>query len=141
MRGRRWRRLVPWLCVPALALACAARQRVPIDCVPEGVSVYLDGEALDVLPPSLDLDPERPHTLYLKGDETVPQLVVLESTEVDGEARLVPAEVCFHPRVARARRELRIEIDSEAGADGSAAPDVPSTVDVAPRPDFVPYSP
>jgi hypothetical protein len=124
-----------------LALACATRQRIPIDCVPEGVTVYLDGEALDGVPESLDLDAGRPHTLYFKGEETIPELVVLKSTEVDGKLRLLPAEVCVHPHVARARRSLHVEIAPEASADGGDDPNGVSIVDVESRPDFVPFSP
>jgi hypothetical protein len=129
------------LVLALLAAGCAARQRIPIDCVPEGATVYLDGKALEGVPEAIELDPEQPHTLYVKGDEIVPELVVLESREVDGKLRLSPAEVCVRPRAFRPRRELHVEIDPHALAGNGDAEDEAQTVDVEPRPDFVPYRP
>ena len=141
MTGERPERALLWLCCGLTVLSCATRQRIPIDCVPEDVTVYLDGEALEEIPTELELDPKRPHTLYFKSDEIVPELVVFESSEVDGAARLSPEEVCVHPRTARARRVLRVEIDPGATTAGGGGDDGAVAVDVEPRPDFVPFSP
>jgi hypothetical protein len=135
-RGRR-RRIV-YLTLAVAVFGCATRQRIPIDCVPDGATVYVDGVAQEGLPTSLELDPRRPHTVYFKSDETIPELVVLESVEVDGKPRLLPAEVCAQPPVVRARRMLRVEIDPGTTAEGD---DDAGTVDLEARPDFVPYRP
>ena len=141
MSGGRGGPVLLGLCCALSILGCATRQRIPIDCVPENVTVYLDGEALEEVPTAVELDPKRPHTLYFKGDEIVPELVVFETTDVDGVARLSPEEVCVHPRVARARRVLRVEIDPGAAAGASGGEEGTATVEVEPRPEFVPFSP
>ena len=54
---------------------------------------------------------DQPHTLYFKGPDFVPELVVLNSEEIDGKARLSPSEVCVKPRYVQVKRELKMEID------------------------------
>ena len=126
----------------AVLIACAPKQKIALDCVPEEVAIYVDGARLEETPSTLDLRSDRPHTLYFKGPDFAPELVVLNSEEVDGRARLSPSEVCVRPRYVRVKRELEMEIDRGA----SAAPpvggeEIRSTIDVEPRPDFLPESP
>jgi hypothetical protein len=71
-----------------------------------------------------------------------PELIVLESEEVEGTARLSPSEVCVKPRTVGMTRELTVEIDRAV----SAAPpvgdgEIGSTIDVEPMPEFLPESP
>jgi hypothetical protein len=126
----------------AALLACAPKQKIPLACVPRDVVIYVDGTRLEKTPSDLDLRSDEPHTLYFKGPDFKPELVVLDSEEIDGKARLSPSEVCVKPRYVRVNRELTMEIDP----DVSAAPppdgeDLGSTIDVEAKPDFAPESP
>jgi len=123
------------------ALGCATKQPIAIDCVPEEVVIYVDGERIDGVPEEIALSRDRPHTLFFKGPGLEPELIVVNSTEVDGKAALEPAEVCVQPRYKRVGRTLRVEIEPDvaAGPPGSDGP--PSTVEVEPRPDFEPDAP
>ena len=130
------------LSAAAALAACAPKQRVPLDCIPEEVAIYVDGVRLEEVPSDLELRSDRPHTLYFKGPDFVPELVVLNSEETDGKARLSPSEVCVRPRYVQANRDLTLEIDPATPvAPGDGGEDLGSTVDVEPRPDFVPESP
>lgn len=126
----------------AVLVACASKQKIALDCVPEEVTIYVDGTRLEKAPATLDLRSDRPHTLYFKGPDFAPELIVLNSEEVDGKVRLSPSEVCVKPRYVGVKRELKMEIDRAV----SAAPpvgggEIRSTIDVEPRPDFLPESP
>ena len=129
--------------VAALALAaCAAKQKIALECVPEEVVIYVDGERLEGTPSEIALRRDQPHTLYFKGPGLVPELVVLNSEEVDGKATLSPSEVCVKPRYVQMGRELEMEIDP--GVSSAPAPggeETGSTIDIEPRPDFFPESP
>jgi hypothetical protein len=46
------------------AFGCATRQPIAIDCVPEEVVIYVDGERIDGVPESIALRRDRPHTLF-----------------------------------------------------------------------------
>jgi hypothetical protein len=72
----------------------------------------------------------------------VPELVVLNSEKVDGRATLSPSEVCVKPRYVQVGRELEMEIDPDVSSqprDGGA--ESGGTIDVEPRPDFLPEKP
>lgn len=118
------------------ASGCATKQPVAIECVPEEVVIYVDGERIDGVPEEIALRRDRPHTLYFKGPGIEPELVVIDSTTVDGKAALEPAEVCVQPRYQRVGREVQIQIDPDvsAGPPGYALPT--STTDVRPPPEF-----
>jgi len=127
------------VCALAACAACAAKQKIPLDCIPKEVVVYVDGERLDELPPELDLRRDRPHTIFLKGPGIAPELVVLSSEEVAGVSTLSPASVCVHPRLLDVRRRLEIEIDPEVSATPpSGERDPGSPVEVTPPPEFLP---
>jgi len=128
-----------WTATTALLLAvfgCATKQPIAIECVPEEVVIYVDGERIDGVPEEIALSRDRPHTLFFKGPGIEPELVVVNSTTVDGKAALEPAEVCVHPRYKRVGREVQIEIapDVSAGPPDRAIPT--STTDIAPQPEF-----
>ncbi len=126
----------------AVLVACAPKQKIALACVPEEVVIYLDGTRLEEMPSVLELRSDQPHTLYFKGPDFVPELVVLNSEEVEGKARLSPSELCVKPRYVGVKRELKMEIDGAVSAAPSAGgEELGSTVDVEPRPDFLPESP
>jgi hypothetical protein len=129
--------------VAALALAaCAAKQKIALECVPEEVAIYVDGERIEGTPPELALSRDQPHTLYFKGHGMMPELVVLNSEEVEGKATLSPGEVCVKPRYIQVNREVEMEIDpGVSAAPPAAGPETRSTIDVEPRPEFLPESP
>ena len=126
----------------AVLVACAPKQKIPLDCVPEEVVIYVDGNRLDEMPSVLELRSDQPHTLYFKGSDFAPELVVLTSEEVEGKAKLSPAEVCVKPRYIGVKRELKMEIDhAVSDAPSAGGEELGSTIDVEPRPDFLPESP
>ena len=73
----------------AFVAGCASTQKVSLECVPSEVSVYVDGRQLEDRPEELKLGVDEAHTVYFKGGGYQPQMVVLESEEVDGKRRLV----------------------------------------------------
>jgi len=105
--------------LPALVLlvalaGCAPKQRVPLDCVPEQVTIYVDGHALDETPDELELRADEPHKIYFKGEGYEPQLIVLESgTDSDGAAALAPAEVCVELVAVEVERSLTLTPEVE----------------------------
>ena len=122
--------------LPLAALGCAAKQPIAIDCVPEEVVIYVDGERIDGVPESIALSRDRPHTLFFKGPGIEPELVVVNSTLVDGRPALEPAELCVEPRYRRVGRKLRIEIEPDVAAGPPGDGDSRSTIDVEPLPEF-----
>lgn len=128
-----------WLAAACFLAACAPKQKIPLDCIPKEVVVYVDGERLDELPPELDLRSDEPHTIYWKGPGIESELIVLISEEVGGRSKLSPTSVCLHPRLIEVRRELEFAIDP----DVSAAPpegtrETGSITDVSPPAEFLP---
>lgn len=105
--------------LPALALfvafaGCAPKQRVPLDCVPEQVTIYVDGQALEENPDALELRADEPHKIYFKGEGYEPQLIVLESrTDPDGDPALAPAEVCVELVSVEVERSLTLTPEAE----------------------------
>jgi hypothetical protein len=130
------------IAVAAALTACAPNQKIALDCLPEDVVIYVDGDRLEETPSAIELRRDRPHTLYFKGANLVPELVVLDSEEIEGKATLSPSEVCVKPRYVHVRRELEMEIDRDVSAAPPAAAGEPgSTIDVEPMPDFLPEAP
>lgn len=104
---------IAMLLVPA-ALACAPKQRIPLDVAPRPATLYLDGRPLESIPPEIELRADRAHVLFFKSDGYRPERVVLESNEVEGKARLSPAAVRVRLVPAdRGGRDLKIEADRE----------------------------
>ena len=115
--------------ISAIGVACAAKQRVPLDCVPEEVTVYVDQRALEELPETLELRSDRPHKIFLKGPGYEPQLIVLEPRRgEDGKSTLHPDRICVELVRVGVDRQLTLEIEE----DGGAAPGAPDP-DGAPR--------
>ncbi len=115
--------LVAGLVASGSPLACAPRQRVPIDpeCSPQELTVYVDGEALDEVPTELTLRSDEPHKIFFKAPGHQPQLVVLDPQRLeDGRIGLQPDEICVELVPVAVGRELEIEIEEdETGAPAS----------------------
>jgi hypothetical protein len=90
---------------------CAAKQHVALDCVPHEVSVYVDGRRLEGSPDSVELRADRPHTVFFKGGDYEPRMVVLESREVDGRSELAPADVCSETSFVPMQPQVEMEIE------------------------------
>jgi hypothetical protein len=93
-----------------LAAGCASRQKVSLACVPADVRIYVDGRELERNPQELKLRTGEPHTLYLKGGGFRPQMLVLESPEVDGKRVLSNADLCQRLVFTPVSPEVRIEV-------------------------------
>ena len=124
-----------------VAFGCAAKQPIAIECVPEEVVIYVDGEKIRGVPAEVALRTDRPHTMFFKGPGIEPELVVLNQTTVAGRAALEPALVCVEPRYKQVRRKLEVEIAPDVAAGPPPGADIRSTVDVAPPPEFEPDLP
>jgi len=106
----------------ALCFACAARQRVPLDCVPEEVTIYVDQKLLEERPDAIELSTDRPHKIYLKGPGYEPVLIVLEpGKDQSGRPTLSPEQVCVKLVKVGVDRKLTLEVENEdaAKSDGS----------------------
>jgi hypothetical protein len=97
--------------VAAVASGCATTQTVDLQCVPDEVTVYVDGRELDGRPESIELRSDKDHKIFFKGGPYEPQMVVLESTGQDGESRLEPAGLCSETRFVKMRPELEVSVD------------------------------
>lgn len=98
--------------------------------------IYVDGERIDGVPKSIALRRDRPHTLFFKGPGIEPELIVVNSTRVDGRAALEPAELCVEPRYQRVGRKVEIEIEPDVAAGPPGDDEFRSTIDVEPSPEF-----
>lgn len=96
-----------------LFLGCAARQWVPLDLGPGAVELYVNGDRAQEVPPEVELRADRDHKLFVKKPGYVPELVVIETREVEGRETLVPGGV--RVRLLPIAGDRRIEIE-EAGA-------------------------
>ncbi|MEM7409863.1 MAG: hypothetical protein AAF430_06495 [Myxococcota bacterium] len=91
-------------------LACVSSQTVRLRCVPEQVSIYVDGELLEAGVDEVVLRTDEPHKIFVKAPGYQPKLVVLEpETAADGRPHLGPDEVCIEPVAIGVDRKLEIE--------------------------------
>ena len=115
--GAGWRRAMQLAGCGLAALAaagCAPKQVIPLDVSPPPSEVYLDKQPLDGAPRELELRADRDHTLFFKKPGYRPELVVLESLEVDGEERLVPERVELRLRpLASGTQQIEVELEGE----------------------------
>jgi hypothetical protein len=109
--GGSFRKISILIVAVAAALGCASKQRVALDCVPREVSVYVDGRKLEKTPESIELRKDQAHTVFFKGGGYQPQMVVLRSEDVDGEARLLPSDICTEAVFVETRPEVQIEVE------------------------------
>ena len=91
--------------------ACAPKQKIRLDCVPQEVTIYVDKEPLPSVPDSINLRADRSHILFFKGGGYLPALVVLDSEESEEGPVLSPRDVCFELDLIERSRELRIEVE------------------------------
>lgn len=94
-------------------VGCASTQTVDLRCVPNEVTVYVDGRELEETPESIELRRDEAHKIYFKGGPYEPQMVVLESSEQDGESRLEPADLCTETTFVKMRPEVEVHVDPE----------------------------
>jgi hypothetical protein len=106
-------RAAPGLAALVLAAGCASTQQVSLECVPSEVRVYVDGRELEGRRSELSLAVAEPHTLYFKGGSYRPQMVVLESREVDGERVLSNADLCQRLVFTEVSPEVRMRLDPD----------------------------
>ncbi len=99
--------------VVCFAAGCASKQRFDLHCVPQQVTVYVDGRKLDEVPEALELRKDRPHTVYFKGGGFETQLVVLESREDGEEIVLQPADLCSQTTFVSMKTVLQLRVDEE----------------------------
>jgi hypothetical protein len=90
---------------------CAHTQTFQLDCVPRGVTVYLDKAPLDGTPESIDLRTDRPHVLFFKGEGYESMMVVLETEETPDGPALSPRDVCSEFNLVKRSRKLEIEVE------------------------------
>jgi hypothetical protein len=105
------------------SLGCAPRQRVPLDCVPRGVEIYVDEEVLAGYPLWVTLRSDEPHKIKFRGPGYEPILVVLDPRESEegselrvlelgSDAREYPAhELCTRLRFVPVHKELEVELE------------------------------
>lgn len=106
---------------------CAPKQRVPLDLGPHPVELYVDGEPVEPVPAEVELRSDRDHKLYVKHPGYVPELVVLETAEVEGRDRLEPQSVRVRLEPVQGGRDVEIdEVDEidEVPPEAGAAPAV-----------------
>jgi len=102
---------------PTIALAllgtlgCASTQKITLECVPENVVVYVDGNALDRLPEELKLERDQYHTVFVKAEGYRPSLIVLRTEESDGEKRLSPDSLCVREHLIEMHGDLELEVE------------------------------
>lgn len=92
---------------------CASTQKVSLECVPTEVRVYVDGRELEGRPQEVKLRVAEPHTVYFKGGSYRPQMVVLESQELDGKRVLSNADMCRTMVFTEMRPEVHMQVDTE----------------------------
>ena len=126
---RRYRRFVKPLCLAALGLVglngCASKQWVALDCLPEQVTIFVDGERLDHSPEALELDVDRPHTVLFRAPGYRPRMVVIEpDPTAEGRPALQPERICadLFARAPRMQRHLDLQVDEQPPAKLGDAP-------------------
>lgn len=93
--------------------ACAPKQRIPLDVGPGPVLVFIDGELVLETPEEVELRADRDHKVFVKREGYTPQLVVLETSELEGRDRLVPARVDVRLQPRLGDREVEVDVEEE----------------------------
>ena len=105
--------------------ACAAKQRVTLDCLPEGVTVFVDGRRLENTQDGVELESDRPHTVLFRAPGYRPRMVVIDTDHTsDGAPLLHPTHVCADllARAPRMKRHLDLEVDDQPPAKSGESP-------------------
>lgn len=91
---------------------CAPTQMIGLDVGPTPLVLFVDGEPLEELPPAVELTANRNHTLFFQREGYRSQLIIVRTTERDGEARLEPARIELRlKRVADTTPSVSVELD------------------------------
>ena len=93
------------------AVSCAPKQKIPLDCVPKDITIYVDKKPLDSVPDEIDLRADRPHTLFFRGEGYEPAMVVLESVDGERGPTLSPSNVCVELHFVERAQEIEVEIE------------------------------
>jgi len=111
------------LAAALLGLACAPKQRIPLDCVPRGVEIFVDEEALAGYPIWVELRADEAHKIKFRGPGYEPVLVVLDPVESEEGSQLrvlelgraaaeYPVdELCARLRFVPVHKELEVELE------------------------------
>ena len=107
---------VGWLLLGFVAfVGCAPTQMIGLDVGPEPLVVYVDGEPMKELPPSLELTANRDHTLFFQREGYRSQLIIVRTSEREGEDRLEPERVELRlKRLADTAPSVSVEIEEES---------------------------
>ena len=103
----------------AAAAGCVSTQKVRIDCVPQKVTVYVDGRQLEGNQAELSTD--RPHKIYAKGPGYEPRLVVVEPEQgPDGRPAFASDNVCLEVVPVAVGREIELDPERDVEVDEPA---------------------
>ena len=105
----RWTHAVAAGMVAVFVGGCAPKQWVPLDLGPGAVDLYVDGRRVDGVPREVELRADRDHKLFVKRPGYLPELVVLEAREVEGDAVLRPPSVRVWLEPVIGDRSIEIE--------------------------------
>ncbi len=101
-----------------VVFGCAAKQPIPLDCVPREVEIYVDGELLEERPDSITLTRDEAHKIYLKRPGYAPELLVLQPEPgPDGTNQLDASDVCVELVPVGVERTLTIEGEGDVVTD------------------------
>lgn len=103
--------LALFISLALFAAGCAAKQTIPLDCVPKDVTIYVDKKPLESVPNEIDLRADRPHTLFFRGEGYEPTMLVLESVDSGQGPTLTPGNVCVELNFVERNRDVEIEIE------------------------------
>ncbi len=112
--GRRARRpQVPWILFGLTTLlGCAPTQMIRLDVGPEPIVVFVDGEPLEELPPSIELTADRDHTLFFQREGYRSQLIIVRTAQREGEDHLEPERIELRlKRVRDTAPSVSVELD------------------------------
>ena len=111
------------LAAALLGVGCAPKQRVPLDCVPRGVEIFVDEEALAGYPIWVELRADEANKIKFRGPGYEPVLVVLDPVESEDGSQLrvlelgrdgaeYPVnELCARVRFVPVHKELEVELE------------------------------
>jgi hypothetical protein len=108
------RRIAAFAVVVSLAsVGCAPKQKIPLDCVPRDVTLYVDKERVEELPDELVLRADEAHYLYFKREGYQPVPVVIQTEEGENGPQLTPSNICSEVRFVELERGLELELEQD----------------------------
>ena len=98
---------------------CAPTQMIALDVGPEPIVVFVDGEPLQELPPSIELTADRDHTLFFQREGYRSQLIIVRTALREGEDHLEPEQVELRlKRVTDTAPSVSVELDEAPATPG-----------------------